>query len=250
MAALGYHPVKDYKTGQLGTRANTGGAVLADRTWYCPATPQPLINATIDLRNHDIDEALHADRINARTACQLKPKDPPDADGYYRMSCPALGNRLGCPHRPDSQTGDGRITVLDPPNPAPKICTQTAITIGPGIGARYHQDLPHSTDIWQRRYATLRNTIEGLNGYVKDPAHETLAAPGRRRVRGIAAQTIFCALLLMAANIRKIRAHRAAVTNNRTGAIAQRARARRRRTSLRDYQPPAVTTSNVPDPGG
>jgi ATP-dependent Clp protease ATP-binding subunit ClpA len=56
------------------------------------------------------------------------------------------------------------------------------------------------------RYATLRNTIESLNGLVKDPACEALAQPARRRVRGIAAQSIFTALLLMAANIRKIRA--------------------------------------------
>ena len=55
---------------------------------------------------------------------------------------------------------------------------------------------------------TYRNTIEGWNGYVKDPAHEALAAPGRRRVRGIAAQSIFVALLLMAANFRKIAAFR------------------------------------------
>ena len=54
----------------------------------------------------------------------------------------------------------------------------------------------------------MRNTIEGLNGLVKDPAHEALAQPARRRVRGIAAQSIFTALLLMAANIRKIRAWR------------------------------------------
>ena len=52
----------------------------------------------------------------------------------------------------------------------------------------------------------MRNTIEGLNGYAKDPAHEALAQPGRRRVRGIAACSLFTALLLMAANIRKIRA--------------------------------------------
>jgi hypothetical protein len=37
----------------------------------------------------------------------------------------------------------------------------------------------------------LRNTIEGLNGYAKDPAHQALAQPARRRVRGIAAQSIF-----------------------------------------------------------
>lgn len=253
VAALGYHPVKDYKIDQLGARANTGGAILVDGTWHCPATPQPLITATIDLRDKLIDDALHAERVNARTVFQLKPKDSPDVDGYYRMSCPALGDHptLACPHRVTSQTGNhGSIPVLDPPEPAPAICTQTAITIAPDIGARYRQDLPHATEAWQRRYATLRNTIEGLNGYVKDPAHETLAAPGRRRVRGIAAQTIFTALLLIAANIRKIRAHRAAVTNNQTQAIAQRARARRRRTSLRDYQPAAVTTSHAPDPGG
>ena len=43
---------------------------------------------------------------------------------------------------------------------------------------------------------------------MKDPAHEALAAPGRRRVRGIAAQSIFVTLLLMAANFRKIAAFR------------------------------------------
>ena len=80
----------------------------------------------------------------------------------------------------------------------------------------------------------MRNTIEGLNGYAKDPAHQALAQPGRRRVRGIAAQSIFTALLLTAANIRKIRAWRARTA---TGQAAITRRARRRRTSLRDYLP-------------
>jgi ferric-dicitrate binding protein FerR (iron transport regulator) len=80
----------------------------------------------------------------------------------------------------------------------------------------------------------LRNTIEGLNGYAKDPAHQALAAPGRRRVRGITAQSIFTALLLIAANIRKIRAWRTLTASDKTR-ITQRAR--RRRASLRDYLP-------------
>jgi hypothetical protein len=63
----------------------------------------------------------------------------------------------------------------------------------------------------------LRNTIEGLNGYAKDPAHQALAQPARRRVRGIAAQSIFTALLLIAVNIRKIRAWRALTTATRPG---------------------------------
>jgi serine/threonine protein kinase HipA of HipAB toxin-antitoxin module len=80
----------------------------------------------------------------------------------------------------------------------------------------------------------LRNTIEGLNGYLKDAAHQALAQPARRRVRGIAAQSIFTALLLIAANIRKIRAWRALTTRNKAR-ITQRAR--RRRSSPRDYLP-------------
>jgi len=80
----------------------------------------------------------------------------------------------------------------------------------------------------------LRNTIEGLNGLVKDPAHHALGQPGRRRVRGIAACSLFTALLLTAANIRKIRTWRALTAAGKT---ATTQRARRRRTSLRDYLP-------------
>ena len=81
----------------------------------------------------------------------------------------------------------------------------------------------------------MRNTIEGLNGYAKDPAHQALAQPGRRRVRGITACSLFTALLLTAANIRKIRAWRALTASDQTTTAARRAR--RRRTSLRDYLP-------------
>jgi hypothetical protein len=129
---------------------------------------------------------------------------------------------------------DGRPKVLQPPEEPPKICTQTAITIAPGTGARYRQDLPYGTPAWHARYATLRNTIEGLNGYVKDPARQALAQPGRRRVRGIAACSLFTALLLIAANIRKIRAW-PAFTATATTSITRRER--RRRASLRDYLP-------------
>jgi len=80
----------------------------------------------------------------------------------------------------------------------------------------------------------LRNTIEGLNGYAKDPARQALAQPGRRRVRGIAAHSTFTALLLMAANIRKIRAWPALTASDKTRVTR---RARRRRTSLRDSHP-------------
>ncbi len=235
--ALGYKPVMDYRADQLGIQANTGGAILVEGTWYCPALPGPLITATIRLRGHAITRDLYGQQITARCPYQLKHKDGPDTDGYQRLSCPATGKHPGliCPLRQASRSPrDGRAKVLQPPPEPPRICTQTAITIAPDIGARYRQDLPYASPAWHARYATLRNTIEGLNGYVKDPAHQALAQPGRRRVRGIAAQSVFTALLLMAANIRKIRAWRALTADDKT-AIARRAR--RRRASLPGYLP-------------
>jgi hypothetical protein len=235
--ALGYSPVMDYRADQLGIQASTQGALLVEGTWYCPALPEPLITATARLRDHAIDRELYDQQIAARAPYQLKRKDGPDADGYQRLSCPALGTHPGlmCPLRRASLSPrDGRPKVLQPPEEPPKTCRQTAITIAPDVGARYRQDLPYGSPAWHACYATLRNTIEGLNGYAKDPAHEALAQPARRRVRGIAAQSIFAALLLMAANIRKIRTWRAITTASKTR-TAQRPR--RRRTSLRDHLP-------------
>ena len=235
--ALGYQPVMDYRDDQLGIQANTGGAILVEGTWYCPALPEPLITATTGLRDHLITRELYDQQITARAYYQLKRKDGPDADGYQRLSCPALGDHPGliCPLRKASLSPrDGRPKVLQPPQEPPRLCRQTAITIAPDVGARYRQDLPYGSPAWHRCYATLRNTIEGLNGYAKDPAHQALAQPGRRRVRGIAAQSLFTALLLMAANIRKIRTWRALTASDQARITR---RARRRRTSLRDYLP-------------
>ena len=230
--ALGYRPVMDYRIDQLGIQANTGGAILVEGTWYCPALPGPLITATTRLRDHAITRDLYGQQITARCPYQLKRKDGPDADGYQRLSCPATGKHPGliCPLRQASLTPrDGRAKVLQPPPKPPRTRTQTAITIAPDTGARYRQDLPYGSPAWHKTYATLRNTIEGLNGYAKDPAHQALAQPARRRVRGIAAQSIFTALLLIAANIRKIRAWRTLTASDKARTTL---RARRRRASL------------------
>ena len=235
--ALGYSPVMDYRDDQLGIQANSQGALLVEGSWYCPALPGPLITATTQLRGHAITRELYDQQITARACYRLKRKDGPDADGYQRLSCPALGSHPGliCPLRKTSTSPrDGRPKVLQPPPELPRLCRQTAITIAPDTGARYRQDLPYGSPAWHARYATLRNTIEGLNGYAKDTAHQALAAAGRRRVRGIAAQSIFTALLLIAANIRKIRAWRALAA---PGQARITRRARRRRTSLRQYHP-------------
>ncbi len=162
------------------------------------------------------------------------PRPPGCCSASYRRP-PAGCAASPAPLRQASLTPrDGRAKVLRPPAEPPRICRQTAITIAPDTGARYRQDLPYGNPAWHRAYAALRNTSEDLNGYAKDPAHEALAQPARRRVRGITAQSIFTALLLMAASIRKIRAWRALTARDKARITR---RARRRRASLRDYLP-------------
>jgi hypothetical protein len=235
--ALGYSPVFDYRSDELGVQTSSAGALLVEGTWCCPAMPPLLVSATQDLRAGRIDRSLYATRIAARAEWRMSVKAAPDADGYERFSCPASGPRprLACPHRPASITRrDGRTKVFAPPELAPTCCSQTSITIAPDVGARHRQRLAFATDEWAARYATCRNTIEGLNGYLKDGAHEALADPSRRRVRGLVAQSIFCALLVIAGNIRKLRAFRDLQTNGEAESVTRRA-SRRRRTSLADF---------------
>jgi hypothetical protein len=91
-------------------------------------------------------------------------------------------------------------------------------------------------------YATLRNTTEGFNGFVKDGAYESLGQSRRRRIRGVAAQTVFTAVLLMAANLRKIQSfHQLAVID--ADGVARRPRSRRRTgRPIQDWGPMPSTT--------
>jgi hypothetical protein len=235
--ALGYSLVMDYKAAELGRQANSQGALMVDGSFYCPAVPEDLITASSDKRAGIIDDAMYKARISARASWRLVHKEGPDADGYERFACPAQGEHphLCCPLRPQANAL-GKVPVLSPPPAPPKICTQSAITVAPDVGARHRQDLAFGTEGWASTYAAYRNTVEGWNGYLKDPAHEALAAPGRRRVRGIAAQSIFVTLLLMAGNFRKVAAFRQMVAEGTAERLAQRAR--RRRVSLTDYRSP------------
>ena len=194
----------------LGLQANSRGAVLVDGSFYCPAMPEALVSASADHRAGTIDEATFTAHIKARASYRLVRKSGPDNDGYERYSCPAVGGHphVVCPLLwPTSSAAVGKIPVLSAPLQPPKVCTQQAITIAPDVGARHRQELAFGTEEWARVYATCRNTIEGWNGYVKDAAHEDLAAPFYYDECAAspprASSVPFCS---MAANLRKIRA--------------------------------------------
>jgi len=85
--ALGYKPVMDYRADQLGIQASTGGAILVEGTWYCPALPEPLTTATTRLRDHTISAGLYDQQIApaAPTSSGTKTAPAPTATS----ACPA-----------------------------------------------------------------------------------------------------------------------------------------------------------------
>jgi hypothetical protein len=100
-------------------------------------------------------------------------------------------------------------------------------------GAGLNQALHWNGRKWSQVGRAGLAAAAGLAEWISNQ-RELRAQPGRRRVRGIAAQSVFTALLLAAANIRKIRAWRELTPAGKTRIDC---RARRRRASLGDYLP-------------
>jgi hypothetical protein len=97
-----------------------------------------------------------------------------------------------------------------------------------------------------QRSLSLRKTNEGMNGYIKDPAHEALEDPGRRRIHGGGRPEPVRRLLVVAANVRKIRLFLAARAVE--GSTKPR-RPRRRNTSpIAHWRPSAAQPSGSSDP--
>ena len=136
----------------------------------------------------------------------------------------------------------------------PKICTQGSITLPPDAGAKFRQLFAHESDEWHRAYATLRNSNEGMNGFIKDGAKEAVDDPERRRIGGVADQSVLVAFQLFSANIRKI--NEFLTLKAVGGKSVRKLRSRRMTRSLTTWAPESTTaatatvvdTSADPDP--
>lgn len=256
--AIGYRAVFDYKVDQLGVRANWQGFLQIEGNWYCPMIPKPLIDATADRRAkktdpRHIDKATYDRRIAERRQYRARLKEQPDSEGYERLQCPAAGPSplVRCELKPRSisRKTQGKLRIM--PNESfrslpPPCCTQQSITIPPDAGAKFAQELAYGSPEWKATYNKVRNANEGYNGYVKDD--ESLDLPRRRRVHGVAAQTVFAAFLHLAANIRKIRAFLERIAEE-AGKLRRLPR-RRKTKPLSDWSPDvhSVAPGSDPDP--
>lgn len=248
LRAMGYDLVFDYREDQLGIKEGYAGAIQVEGAWYCPSMPESLVAATIDYRvNKTIDEATWRERIVQRRKYSLRPKELADADGHIPMRCPAVGASATalCPLKPHPTRQSGvRVRISQPPGHPDRICTnRSSVSFPPAAGAKYAQPLHYGSPEWQAMYSTARNTIEGFNGYVKDANREALDQPGRRRIRGYAAQYLLVTLLVVSANIRKLRTFLAEARADADGTLTRITKQRsRRRDTLKD----AITVSTMP----
>jgi hypothetical protein len=214
---MGYEILTDYKSTQLGIDNDGGyaGAIQVEGAHYCPAMPEGLVNATKNARAGGITNGEWRDQIDERKYFALRPKEAPDAKGRQPMMCPARGPgaTVSCPIV-EKQTGvRGKPTkkIRKPPPEAEQdeICTnKQSVSFPARAGAKLAQKQQFGSRTWQIQYTSDRNTIEGGNAYMKDDSKEQLGAPGRRRKRGIAAQTLFIGFLVVSANLRKLQAAR------------------------------------------
>ncbi len=254
--SLGYKLVLDYKIDQLGRQGSYAGMLLVDGTWYCPGMPESLINATMDFRKGVIDEATHAARIEERRHYQMRPKGRSRqrrARPHESARRPDRHRRSAVQLKPGSEAGDGQARTRIPVTDVlrlhpPKVCTQQSVTLPPEAGAKYAQELPHESPEWHAMYATLRNSNEGMNGFIKDGAREAVDDPERRRIRGVAAQSVLVAFQLFAANMRKIDEFLA--KKEAEGKKVRKLPSRRRTRSLATWAPATPATVATGDATG
>ncbi len=128
--ALGCRPVMDYRIGQPGIQAHTGGAILAEGSWYCPALPEPLITAC-----HPPARPRHHPRP-VRPADRRPPPLPAQAQGRPRR------RRLPAPVLP----GHGQAPRADLPAAPGLADTPRRARQGTPATARTAQDLPPDRD--------------------------------------------------------------------------------------------------------
>ena len=234
---VGFDLVLPYTRDYLGDQGgHDSGMRLIEGAFHCPAIPDALVEATKDLREGRIDLKTYKARIQERVAYRMRTKQSPIDGVGERLTCPAAGPvpLVKCDNKPASNdprpirqanghVTDARLRILPLTDISgenkPRVCDQKSIAVSPLDGAKTRQSLPYGSDEHADMFNTLRQSQEGMHGFAKDEAHEALAAPGRRRVRGKAAQTIFAAFLLAAASIRKIRTFLANAIEDPSGVI-------------------------------
>jgi hypothetical protein len=203
---LGARLVQDHHPHDRGPKGTHGGAIIANGNLFCPCTPPTLLTISPLHRGASAaDTATHDATTTEAARYKLGRISSDDADGYHRVTCPAVAAKLRCPLRPDSMhLRLDRPEILTPPTSPPPCCTQQTITVPPDINAKTAQRHDYPGPAWRRSYAR-RSAAERTFSTIKDPA-TTDTTRGWCRLMGLTPITLFLACAVIVRNQRVVEA--------------------------------------------
>jgi hypothetical protein len=198
---------QDLHPNDRGPQGTHHGAIIANGNLYCPQTPQPLLELGPRAPGAaPEDAAAHDQQAGELARHKLGRITSDDADGYHRVTCPAVAGKIRCPLRPDSMKLDrNRPEILTPPENPPACCQQQTITAGPKICAKTAQKHDYPPAAHRRSYAR-RTSSERTFSTIKDPATTSIAR-GWCHLIGQAPLTLWIACLLIVRNQRILAAY-------------------------------------------
>jgi hypothetical protein len=194
--------IQDLHPRDRGPKGTRQGAVIANGSLYCPATPRPLLETGPLARAATPAQSAAHDAKTAEAArCKLGRITRDDEDGYHRVQCPAAMGKIRCPLRPSSMLRDrDRPEILAPPEDPQACCAQHTITVPPDVLAKTAQKHDYPSAAWRRSYARRSGAERGF-ATVKDPAGNDIAR-GWCRLTGLAPLMLFTTVLLAVRNQR------------------------------------------------
>jgi len=233
LRTAGAQLIQDLHPHDRGSKGTHEGAIIANGSLYCPATPRTLLELGPLPRNATPGQAAAHDAKTAELArYKLGRLTAGDEDGYHRVQCPAAMGKIRCPLRPASMTLDrDRPEILIPPEHPQACCTQQTITVPADVNAKTRQKHDYPSAAHRRSYARRTGAERGF-ATAKDPASNTISR-GWCRLMGLTPLMLSTATLLIVRNQRILHAWTARQEDTQRRAAAglpPKTRKRRRKT--------------------
>lgn len=234
LRALNAQLVQDLHPHDRGPKGTHMGAILANGSLYCPATPKALFELSpLAPGASEQEVAAHDGKAGELARYKLARIAGPDPDGYERVACPATQGKLRCPLRAESLAlAHDRPQVLFLPEEPPVCCRQKTITVPPTVNAKTAQKHDYPSIEHRRSYAR-RAAAERVYASVKDPASNDLAR-GWCRLTGLAPIALLAATVFIARNLRiadAFAARQAEDARRAANGLPPKRRRRRRRSA-------------------
>ena len=201
--ALGFDPVFDLKTNQLGIRGTVHGALIIDGQPFSPATPPDMRLIAAPPVNAPTSEKIkYQQKINARSSYALVRHGRGLGNGAQDYVCPAHAGKISCP-----------LSGVVNPLLLPAVHAPAKAKPGSVCAKKFTRFHAHELPLNQRElYGSFewmlsmsrRNLVEGFFGNLKNEATENLKR-GSIRVRGLVKTGMMTLFSVVAANLRLIK---------------------------------------------